>query len=87
MDDIVKGTDRVAQSLTDVLQCLRELAELQKAQLVMLREQSDSLHELTNSIGRLTMVADKTGNELVGEGADSVSVPASTTFGAPASTT
>src|SRR5262245_64057186 len=42
---IVKGTDCVAQGLTDVLQCLRELAELQKAQLVMVREQSDSLHE------------------------------------------
>jgi methyl-accepting chemotaxis protein len=61
-DDIAKNlarnTDSLVQGLPDVLRCLREIADLQKAQLVMLREQSEALHELTDTISRVTAVAD-----------------------------
>jgi hypothetical protein len=63
-ESIVRTTesiDRNAETLPAVARCLNEIADLQKAQLVMLREQSESLHRLTPSIGRLIVATDETG--------------------------
>jgi len=60
-DSVARNTDSVARNtdrLPDVLHGLREITDLQKAQLVMMREQSELLYELIALISRPTAVAD-----------------------------
>jgi methyl-accepting chemotaxis protein len=83
MEGIAQRTDgivRNADGLSAVVRCLNEIAELQKAQLVMLREQSESLHELTASITRLMGPLEEKGKPY---GADNEA--AAVANGAPAS--